>query len=76
MGYEKRIYMRIKDAMLKEHVPKKYRKREKTMGAPTPTSENKDSPNSQRFQKERGMAFEFIKNIKNITHLHNLDQGK
>jgi hypothetical protein len=84
MGYEKRIYMRIKDAMLKEHMPKKYRKREKTvgtlmpakkektMGALTATSENKDSPYSQRFQKERGMTFEFIKNIKNITHLHNL----
>jgi hypothetical protein len=64
MGYE---YIYIKDAMLKEHEPKKYRKREKTMGAPTPTSENKDSPYSQRFQKERGMAFEFIKNTK-ILH--------
>jgi hypothetical protein len=45
------------------------------MGAPTPASENKDSPYSQRFQKERGMTFEFIKKYKNITHLHNLDQG-
>jgi hypothetical protein len=30
MGYEKKnIYMRIKDAILKEHEPKKYRKRER-----------------------------------------------
>jgi hypothetical protein len=43
------------------------------MSALTPASENKDSPYSQRFQKERGMKFEFIKKYKNITHLHNLD---
>jgi hypothetical protein len=29
--------------------------------APTPASENKDSPYSQRFQKERGTRLEFIK---------------
>jgi hypothetical protein len=41
MGYEKRIYMRIKDAMLKEHVPKKYRKREKTMGTLMPAKKER-----------------------------------
>ena len=63
----------IKDAIPKRYVPKK---RVKQGGAKTPTrekkwvqnyspkSENKYSPCSQKSQKEKGMAYEFIKNTK------------
>jgi hypothetical protein len=40
------------------------------MGAPIPSNENKDSPYSQRFQKDRGMTFEFIKIQKYYTIAH------
>jgi hypothetical protein len=47
MGYEKKnIYMRLKDAMLKEHEPKNiYRKREreKTMGTLMPAKKRENN---------------------------------
>jgi hypothetical protein len=51
MGYEKKnIYMRIKDAMLKEHEPKKYRKREKTMGTLMPAKKRENNGCSDTCQ--------------------------